>query len=583
MVDAQGRVTMGPATWQAHVSAAGGASRDIVAVNEWSPSVDLALVTPELGTVGAAGATEMVLTPAGPSGQYRVRRIDAGLSVFDVLAPGEIGVVARGAQALALMRDFHPGDVLTLSEQSDPPVQGMRVGVGGGPLLVSGGRAVSDPTAPAPEETDVRNPVTGAGLSSDGTTLWLVVVDGRRPSISIGLTRPQFAALFIALGATTAMAFDSGGSSEMVVRHAGDLTSSLATSPSDGRERSIADGLFVLNTAARGRVATLILKAAAASVLVGSTLDVQARAVDAGGQPVPLKAADLAFSADPATVATVDAMGTISARSPGVVQVNAAVGSVRTSAIIRVVGSVDDLRVIPADPIVPVGGKVLLSISAASKDGAPIAVDAAAVRWTQSTAGGRIGPDGTFMAGPTPAKTTVTALAGGAAASVTVLSGDHAIMLQAVPRAGASGDAWHYVARPAGLPGAVDGAASPDGSQALRLAYDFSNSQATRAAYAQTELTLPGQPIAFAVDVYGDRNLEWLRAGYRNADGNDESLTLARHVDWQGWKTIRVAVPPQSAWPIEWTRLYVVERSNDMREQGSLWFRNLELFFAGPP
>src|SRR4029077_14844428 len=97
-----------------------------------------------------------------------------------------------------------------------------------------------------------------------------------------------------------------------------------------------------------------------------------------------------------------------------------------------------------------------------------------------------------------------------------------------------------------------------------------------------TELTLPGEPLAVAIDVYGDGNDEWLRAGYRNADGNDESVTIARRVDWRGWKTIRVAIPSQTAWPIVWTRLYVVERAAGAREQGSLWFRNVRSFFAGP-
>jgi hypothetical protein len=176
----------------------------------------------------------------------------------------------------------------------------------------------------------------------------------------------------------------------------------------------------------------------------------------------------------------------------------------------------------------------------------------------------------------------VTANIGDAFASTTVLSGEHSVMLQALPKPGLTGAVWHFEARPAKLPGAVDDGAAPDGSQALRLAYDFSNATGTRAAYAQTELILQGQPLAVAVDIFGDGNGEWLRGGYRNADGNDESLTLARHVDWRGWKTIRVAVPPQAAWPIVWTRLYVVERAAGAREQGSLWFRNFQMFIAGP-
>src|SRR6202049_4586958 len=169
-----------------------------------------------------------------------------------------------------------------------------------------------------------------------------------------------------------------------------------------------------------------------------------------------------------------------------------------------------------------------------------------------------------------------------ARSNTTNLSGEHAVMLQALPKPGLTGAMWHFAARPSSVPGAVDDSAAPDGSQALRLAYDFSNAMGTRAAYAQTELTLPGQPLAVAVNIFGDGNGEWLRGGYRNADGNDESVTIARHVDWRGWKTIRVAVPPQAAWPIVWTRLYVVERAVSAREQGSLWFRNFQIFFAGP-
>ena len=46
----------------------------------------------------------------------------------------------------------------------------------------------------------------------------------------------------------------------MVVRHLGDLTTSVANTPSDGRERAIADALLVLNTAPLGPVARLLVR-----------------------------------------------------------------------------------------------------------------------------------------------------------------------------------------------------------------------------------------------------------------------------------------------------------------------------------
>jgi hypothetical protein len=582
VVDGQNRIQMGPVSWHERLESANGAHRDIALINEWSPSVNLALVTYQLGTDVAGGATEMVLDPSGTAGQLRVARIDTHLQRLDSLAPDQFAVIARGAQELSLARDYHAGDLVTLTTQTDPMLNGIKLGVGGGPLLVANGRLVTDPAAPAPEETNVRNPVTGAGVSTDGATLWLVVVDGRQPALSIGLTRPQLGELLIALGANMAMAFDSGGSSEMVIRHLGDPMSSVATTPSDGRERSIADGLFVRNTAPQGPAVSLVLKAPSAHVLEGSKIDLQVRAVDEHDQPVLVRAGDVAFAADPDSVARIDRNGTLTGLTPGTAQVTATAGSVHTSAVIRVVGSVDNLRIDTGSPNVAIDTKIQLSIAAASSDGQSIKVDPAAVQWTQDGQGGNIQPDGTFVAGSAAAKVVITARVGAASAQATLLVGDHASVLQNVPQPGATSGAWHYTARPADLPGGVDASAAPDGSAALRLAYDLSGSATIRAAYAETELALPGQPLALAVDVFGDGNGEWLRGGYRNADGNNESLTLARRVDWQGWKTIRVAIPAQAAWPIVWTRLYVVERAQDAREQGSLWFRNLTLFFAGP-
>ena len=582
VVDGRGRINMGPVGVHAHVESANGASRDIMLVNDWSSSAQLALLTPELGTDAGFGATEMLLEPSGARGQYKIAHIEANVSLLAALGPDQFAIAARGDQAQSLAHDFHEGDLVALSWQTDPPGAGIKLGVGGGPLLLKDGQAVDDPDAPAPEETNVRNPVTGAGLSADGATLWLAVVDGRQPSVSVGLTRPQFAALFLALGATTAMAFDSGGSSEMVIRHLGDPVSSVANTPSDGRERSIADGLFIRNTAPQGPAVKLILKAASAQILAGSVLGIQVRAVDANDQPVPVRADDITFATDPTSVARIDAHGIMTALTPGVAQVTAGVGRVRASVAVRVVGSVDDVRIVPANPSVVANAKVQLSVSTMTRDGNSVAVDPAAVRWTDDGKGGHVLSDGTFVAGSSAARTVVTASVGDASGSTVILSGEHGVMLQALPKPGLTGAVWHFEARPSSLPGAVDGTAAPDGSQALRLAYDFSNAMGTRAAYAQTELTLPGQPLAVAFDIFGDGNGEWLRGGYRNADGNDESLTIARHVDWRGWKAIRVAVPPQAAWPIVWTRLYVVERAANAREQGSLWFRNFQMFIAGP-
>jgi len=87
---------------------------------------------------------------------------------------------------------------------------------------------------------------TAVGVTADGRLL-LVVVDGRQPGYSRGMTLRELAELLLRLDAVSAMNLDGGGSSEMVVNG---LT---ASRPSDGRERGIANALVVLPGADRGQ------------------------------------------------------------------------------------------------------------------------------------------------------------------------------------------------------------------------------------------------------------------------------------------------------------------------------------------
>jgi hypothetical protein len=92
------------------------------------------------------------------------------------------------------------------------------------------------------------HPRSGTALSQDGKTLLLVVVDGRQPHYSEGVTLAEFAAIMLEYGAYDAMNLDGGGSSTMVMGgadgQAHQLNSSIHTHI-PGRERPIAVHLGV--------------------------------------------------------------------------------------------------------------------------------------------------------------------------------------------------------------------------------------------------------------------------------------------------------------------------------------------------
>lgn len=579
VVGQDGGVSIGPVTLRATLTDSMGETLQANAVNDWGANDGLSLVTPEFGIDGSADV-EVVLAPNGPT-SYRVAAVDAGPAHLVPLTPGEFGLVARGAEQVGRLMPFRPGDVVTLEFESTPA--SIASAVGGGPLLLRHGGVVDDPAAPAPEESAVRYPVTGAGVSSDGSTLWLIVVDGRAPATSAGITRPMLAALLAAFGASDAMAFDSGGSTEMAIRHLGDASTSVANVPSDGRERSIADALLVLNTATPGPIAQALVRSGGGvtAVLAGSTVRFTAAAVDAEMQPVAVAPGLVGFSGDAPAVASIDASGLLSALSPGRVDVTARVGTVPSTPVpIDVVASPDALSISGYERVVEAGSIARLSVVATLNDGRSVAVDAGAVRWA-AIGDGRIGADGRFTGGSAAGIATVTARVGAAVATLPLLVGEHEAMLAPLtdPTSAAS---WRFASSPKTVGGAVDMSAAPDGTSGLHLSYDFTQGGATRAAYAETTLPVGGEPLAFVVDVYGDGDGEWLRAGYRNADGIVDTMTIARHVDWRGWKTIRIDASRTARWPIVWTRLYAVEPRSAAIEAGDLWFRSLRAVYAGP-
>lgn len=124
------------------------------------------------------------------------------------------GYIAFGATANEVSRPS--------ATHATPPTW-VRELVGGRPKLVADGAAVAISAGNAPL-CDQLAPRSAAGLSEDGTKLYLAVVD-RVPrssgTTSRGMTCDQLAGLMIGLGASEALNLDGGGSSQLWVANKG--------------------------------------------------------------------------------------------------------------------------------------------------------------------------------------------------------------------------------------------------------------------------------------------------------------------------------------------------------------------------
>lgn len=115
-----------------------------------------------------------------------------------------------------------------------PPGEDWREMVPGDPILVDDGVIVEEACYSHMCEA---HPRTAVGLSEDGDTVILVVVDGRTSSAD-GMTRAELAELMVDLGAFRAMNLDGGGSTTMWIDGLG-----VVNDPSDGSERTVASHL----------------------------------------------------------------------------------------------------------------------------------------------------------------------------------------------------------------------------------------------------------------------------------------------------------------------------------------------------
>jgi exopolysaccharide biosynthesis protein len=155
-------------------------------------------------------------------------------------------LVARGTAGTWLRTHLHRGVRISVIEQISPD-NNLFQALGGGLVLIKHGVLYHDYSSPILRSAYRRNPFTAVGISSDGKHILLVVFDGRNSGWfrSRGVTSVQAAYFLLAHGAYQAMMFDGGGSSEMVARFSPYQSASVVNYLSGGRERPLANGLFV--------------------------------------------------------------------------------------------------------------------------------------------------------------------------------------------------------------------------------------------------------------------------------------------------------------------------------------------------
>ncbi len=143
-----------------------------------------------------------------------------------------------------LINQIRKGDILEFSTYINIPNEGLVTPsevVSGYPVILRDG-ITTDPIDILKHLNDL-HPRTAVGNNANATKLIILVVDGRSDE-SDGCTSKVLADIMRCVGCDDAINLDGGGSSELYIKNLG-----ICNVPSDGKERTVANGLYAVANA----------------------------------------------------------------------------------------------------------------------------------------------------------------------------------------------------------------------------------------------------------------------------------------------------------------------------------------------
>ncbi|WP_404446072.1 phosphodiester glycosidase family protein [Sutcliffiella horikoshii] len=491
---------------------------------------------------------------------------------------GKLVLSGHGTMA-AVLNDLQAGQEIQITTAVAEQWQTVKEAIGGQYVLVKEGQKTN---LVSNAFTTATAPRTAAGIKADGS-VFFIIMDGRQPGYSEGITVFELQDLMFELGAVEALNFDGGGSSTFVAREQGEEELSVANVPSDGRERGVANSLLVVSTAETGALGQLAIKPSSVLMLAESAYHFDAKGMDANYNPVQLEEA-VAWTVSDPSVGAVNAEGTLTAGPAATT--GKVIGTSESGALgeanVTIVDELSSLTFNQQAMTVKRGEKAELKVTA-QFGGRHVHHDPSNLSWEIEGDIGHVDEQGVFHASQQSGQGKITVSYKNVSDTMDVQVGKLPIILETfedgIDHWTSSGARYNSIS--------INQTTYPEpvrfGNHALQLNYDFTGTIGTSGAYAhpRTPIQLEDYPEAIGMWVYGDGKGHWLRAQLRDGNNSAIALDFATTMDWEGWKYVEAPVPPGRVLPLKMDMpVRLMETNNNNKNAGTIYVDNIRAVYG---
>jgi len=480
-------------------------------------------------------------------------------------------ITGRGRVRDRLLNNFQVGSKVTLEIATTPNYESIKTAIGGGsPLLKNG--AITNFNI----NITGNQPRTALGITQDKKQLIMVTIDGRDTSYK-GVSQTTMAEIMLSLGAYDAINFDGGGSTTMAITPAGSSSPIVVNKPSDGVQRRIINGLGVYNSAPEGNLSYIKVTTDDTNMFVNTTREFSITGFDQYHNPIDVDINNVDFEIEGIKGSFDDNI--LTAYETGKGTIKASYKGKTAELDINVFGNVVELQFDMNEFGIDTSSeKSLGEIYGKNSEGYVAKIEPNDMNWEVF---GNIGSvkNGIFYSGDKAAAGAITANVGNAIENILVSVGYNEIIV----------NDFEYLNNISFLsyPQAVTGSLELDnksktGNFSAKLKYDFTQTDATRAAYivfGEDGMKLADKPEKIGMWIYGNESNSWLRGELTDSSGKSHKLDFTSNVDWKGWKWVTADIPSNVAYPVTLNRVYITEINPLNKMSGELLIDGLKAMY----